>query len=432
MGYLTMSDKERKQMKVFELLKQQEITQTEAAAKLRLSTRWVRKKYKRYKQLGDAGLVHLNRGKPSSRKLDQATKDLLNSLLQDEWKGFGPTFAAQKLEEIHQIKTTHETVRRVMIEACLWVPKRAKRKHRKRRERKPMFGMMIQLDGSPHDWFEGRAPKCTLLVYIDDATSKILMLSFAKGESEAAVMQSTKDYVQQFGIPCSFYTDHGSVFHVNLNNQEGDKKTQWEMACRRLGIEIHHAHSPQAKGRVERCNKTLQDRLIKEMRLAGISSIESANHYLRTSNFITQHNKMFAIDPLQAGDAHASAHDYNLDDVFTIRETRTLANDFTIQYNKQIYQLLSSQRTILRPKDRITVRTYLNGSIKLWIRSIELFFTLIPERVKKPAPERTVALHTYVKPSENSRRSLSNLFSRGSRVKPAKPAAEAMQNVSTK
>ena len=132
-----------------------------------------------------------------------------------------------------------------------------------------MLGLMVQLDGSHHDWFEGRAPKSTLLVFIDDATSKILWLEFAKSESAIALMKATKNYVKRHGIPHSFYTDHGSVFHVNLNNSENDKKTQWERAIGQLGIEIIHAHIPQTKERVERCNGTMQDRLIKELRLAG-------------------------------------------------------------------------------------------------------------------------------------------------------------------
>lgn len=427
MGHIIMSDKERKQMKVLERVKQGEITQAEAAARLRISDRWLREKYRRYKRLGDVGLVHGNRGKVSPNRWSQEEKDLLITLLEKEWEGFGPTFAAQKLEEIYHIKVSPETVRKVMIETFLWIPKRVKQKHRKHRERKPMLGMMIQLDGSPHDWFEGRGPKCTLLVYIDDATSRIQMLEFAKSESEQSVMKSTKSYIERFGIPGSFYTDHDSAFHVNLNNHDGDRKTQWEMACSRLGIEVKHAYSPQAKGRVERCNQTLQDRLIKEMRLIDIGSIEAANHYIQTSDFIAKHNRMFAIAPSQQGDAHAGAQGYNLNDVFTVRETRILAQDFTIQYNKQIFQLLSSQKTILRPKDQITVKTHVNGDIRLWIRSTELFFAVIHERAKKPTQERTVALHTHIKPSINSRRSLSNLFSRrSSRMKPATPAVEAI------
>jgi hypothetical protein len=425
MGKLTMNKKEREQVKVFEQLSQKQITQREAAARLRMTARWIREKHRRYRQDGDAGLVHGNRGKPSKSKWSQEERGLLISLLQNEWHGFGPTFAAEKLYEAYGIKITRETARKTMIDSSLWKAKATKYKHRKRRERVPMFGMMIQLDGSPHDWFEGRGNPCTLLVFIDDATSRILWLEFAHGESVQALMQATKNYVEQCGIPQLFYTDHGSVFHVNLNNPEEEKKTQWERACHRLGIEVKHAHSPQAKGRVERCNQTLQDRLIKEMRLCGINSIESANHYLRTSDFIAKHNSKFAIKAMQSGDAHASSESYNLGDVFTTRETRVLANDFTIQYNKQIFQLLPDQKTILRPKNQIIVKTYLNEDIKLWIRKTELFFDIIHTREKKVPKAHVAKPCVYHKPSINSRRWACGLAPTESRVKPVSPTVEA-------
>lgn len=426
MKYITMNAKELEQAKVFEQVKLGKITKKEAAVRLRVTDRWVRKKYKRYSQFNDFGLVHRSRGKLSPNQWSSTNKKLLIALLQEEWQGFGPTFAAEKLEEIHQIKVSNETVRQTMIEAGLWQPKAARIKHRMRRERKPMLGIMIQLDGSPHDWFEGRAKSCTLLVFIDDATSKILWLEFADAESVQALLQATKNYIEKHGIPELFYTDHGSVFHVNLNNSDGDKKTQWERACKQLGIAVKHAHSPQAKGRVERCNQTMQDRLIKEMRLAKISSIESANEYLRTSDFIEKHNQRFSVKAASTGDAHASAKLYNLNEIFAVCETRTITNDFTVQHNKQIFQLKPEQRTIVRPKDKVIVKTYLNGEIKLWIRQTKLSFDCIEVRKKKPAEIKTVAISSYRKPSKNSRRWAGGLLP-VSGVKPAAPAAEAIK-----
>ena len=294
MGYLTMSNKEREQVKVLERLKLKEITQKEAAAKLKISSRWVREKLKRYVEKGDIGLIHKNRGKESVRRWDDKEKQLTIDLLKSDWHGFGPKFTAEKLKELHKIKVDKETVRKAMMAAGIWQGKKRRNNHRKRRERRPMFGMMVQLDGSPHDWFEGRAGKCTLLVFIDDATSKILWLEFVDSESTMALLQATKNYIETHGIPHEFYVDHGGVFRVNLNNKDHEKITQWERAVEQMGITVIHAHSPQAKGRVERCNQTMQDRLVKELRLAGISSMEVANAYLRTSHFIEKHNAEFS------------------------------------------------------------------------------------------------------------------------------------------
>jgi len=363
MGYITMNRKEREQAKVFEQVKQRMITQVEAARKLGITDRWVRAKIKRYSSQKDLGLIHRSRGKQSNKRWNAQQEQLLIELLLGEWHGFRPTFATEKLEECHSIRVSKETVRQAMIRAGLWTPKQKRIKHRARRLRKPVFGIMIQLDGSPHDWFEGRGEWCTLLVFIDDATSTVAWLEFVESESTMALMKATENYVKKYGIPIYFYTDHGSVFHVNLNNAENEKKTQWERAVGQLGSKVIHAHSPQAKGRVERCNKTMQDRLVNELRLAGVSSIEEANNYLRTSNFIEKHNQKFAVKAEQKGDAHKSAELYNLDNIFCVKETRILANDFTIMHNKKIFQLHKQQKTIVRPKNEITVKTNLKGSI---------------------------------------------------------------------
>jgi hypothetical protein len=423
MGYLIMSKKEREQAKVFEQLKEAKISQIEAAARLKITPRWVRYKFKRYLERGDSGLVHKGRGRPSPKQWDKKEKEFLLNLLQGEWADFGPTFAAEKLEEIYGIKVDKETVRQSMIRANLWKPKEKRVKHRARRERKPMLGVMVQVDGSPHDWFEGRAGKCTLLVFIDDATSKILWLAFVPSESVMALLQATKDYLEKHGIPLSFYVDHGSVFHVNLNNAEGDKKTQWEKACAEVGIVIHHANSPQAKGRVERCNGTMQDRLIKEMRLKGISSIEAANEYIRTGAFIEQHNTKFAVKPAQEGNAHRAIGEHNLEQVFSIKETRILANDYTITYEKRIFQLHRQQGTILRPKNEITVRTSLTGKITLLVRKTELDFNEISTKPIKIIKEKKYNNQPR-KPSENSRRWAGGLTSM-SRDEAGLPAVEA-------
>ncbi len=342
MGHLNMSKKERTQLIVFDRLKKREITQAEAALKLNVSERWIRKKFRRYKQLGDAGLIHRNRGRVSKKRWCEQEKELTIELLKSEWHGFGPTFTAEKLKELKGIMISKETVRRAMIESNVWQARKSKSKHRKRRARRRILGLMIQLDGSLHEWFEGWGPVCTLLVFIDDATSKLLWLEFVNSESNMDVMRATKNYIKHCGIPHEFYVDFGRVFSVNLNNEERDKKTQWERAVNELNIIVSHAHSPQAKGRVERANETLQDRLIKELRLAGISSITAANQFLRESNYLDKHNSQFAVAAAESGDGHRPADLYDLDHIFCIREKRVLANDYTIVYNKRIFQLTRS------------------------------------------------------------------------------------------
>jgi transposase len=410
MGNLTMSTKEREQLLVFGKLKNKGITQLEASKQLGITERWVRKKYKRYLKDDARGLVHKSRGRASPKRWSEEKKHELVHLLNNEWHDFGPTFTAEKLGELKGIKVSKETVRQAMIKEGLWQVKRKRQKHRKRRERRPMIGAMVQCDGSPHDWFEGRAPWCTLLVFIDDATSKILWLEFAKSESRLEVIQATKNYVSRYGRPHEAYVDFGSVFSVNLNNPDRDKKTQWERILADLSIKVTHAHSPQAKGRVERANKTFQDRLVKEMRLAKISSIEAANAFLHDSDFITKHNQRFAISPAQPGDAHRPTNTYDLDDIFCIKEERILANDYTIKYCRRVFQIERQQATIIRPKNTITVRTYLDGSIKLYVRKIMLEFNEIFERPAKLLPMEKTIKNTLYKPSVNSQRWVAGLL----------------------
>jgi hypothetical protein len=408
MDKFIMSKKELKQVVVFSELEIGKITQIEAARRLNITERWVREKYKRYRKLGEKGLIHRNRGNPSTKRWDAKERNFMVSLIENEWAGFGPTFAAEKLWEMYSIKVCKEVVRQTMIAEGLWRPKERKRKHRKRRERRPMLGLFTQLDGSPHDWFEGRGPICTLLVFIDDATSKILWLEFAQSESYFGIMQATKNYVEHYGIPHEFYVDHGSVFRVNLNNPEHIKRTQWERAVGTLGIKVSHAHSPQAKGRVERCNGTMQDRLVKEMRLAQVSSIEEANQFLRKTDFIAQHNQRFAVPAHQEGDAHMPVLNRDLGDVFCLKEERILMNDYTISFDTRIFQL--TKTLSVRPKDRITVNVHLDNSITLTIRKVNLEYTEIacrPDK-KQPAKEKMQA-HRPCKPNENSKRWVNGL-----------------------
>ena len=248
---------------------------------------------------------------------------------------------------------------------------------------------MVQLDGSPHDWFEGRAPKCTLLVFIDDATSQILWLEFVESESLHAVMQAAKNYFTKYGRPGEFYVDYGSVFSVNTNNRDRDKITQFERAMRELGITVIHAKSPQAKGRVERCNRTMQDRLVFELRLANACSIDQANRFLRTSDFIAEHNSLYAREAAQSGDAHRSIENYDLINILCIKTERVVTNDYTLTYKRRILQLLDTKSVLVRPKDHIGLHEHFDGSISLFSRKKSLAFREIG--TKEPTKLNPVA-----------------------------------------
>jgi len=399
MEKLIMSRQEREQVYAFKKVKAGEMNKTEAARFLQVSRRWVIKKYKRFTEMGDAGIPHQNRGKKSLRRWNREQEAFTIDLLKSEWKGFGPTFASQKLESLYGIKVSTETLRKSMIRGGIWEAGTRKIRHRSRRMRRACLGMMIQLDGSRHDWFEGRAPWCTLLVFIDDATSQILWLEFVESESLKGVMQATKNYVKKYGRPVSFYTDYGSVFSVNTNNPDRIKITQFERALKELDIEIIHARSPQAKGRVERSNGTLQDRLIKEMRLAGISSIEAANRFVQEV-YLPDHNQRFAVEARQPLDLHKPLMDYNLSTILCIKDERKVMNDFTISYKNKLIQLLKEQKAVIRPKERIAVHEDFNGTIHLFLRKIELDFTFITQRPVKQESVKQVRDY-YIKPAPN-------------------------------
>jgi transposase len=383
MDKLIMSRKEREQLKVFEKLEAREITQLVAGQMLNMSDRNVRKKFKRYREKGDAGLIHQSRGRPSCKRWAESERAIAMDLLRTKWIGFGPTFAAEKLEEYDGIKVSSETLRKAMIAEGLWSVGKRKQQYRQRRDRKLMVGVLVQLDGSPHDWFEGRGPRCTLLVFIDDATSKILWLEFVESESFEGVAKATKKYIERWGRPVSFYVDFGSVFKVNLNNPDGEKKTQYERILSELDIDLSHATSPQAKGRVERCNQTMQDRLIKEMRLAGISSMDEANRFVQQGDFIEKHNARFAVPPAKEGDAHRATPGYDLYKIFCSKEERIVTNDFTVSYKGRILQLTKEQPATIRPKDHVTICQHLDGKITVRIRNVQLNFKEIGMRKQK-------------------------------------------------
>jgi len=276
---LQMSHAEIDRLEVVQKITAKQITQVDAARLLGISYRQVKRIVKKYRKVGVASLVSKRRGKPANNRITSTIKQIALALIRDNYHDFGPTLAHEKLSERHGIRCSVETLRKWMIEDDLWQVKTKRRAciHQPR-ARRAQFGELVQIDGSPHDWFEGRGTRCNLTVYIDDATGKLMALHFTPTETTQAYMEALDDYLKQYGRPVALYADKHSIFRVNMKNCEAEL-TQFARACKTLDIELIHANTPQAKGRVERANKTLQDRLVKELRLQGINDIDSANAY---------------------------------------------------------------------------------------------------------------------------------------------------------
>ena len=340
-----MSSKEIDRLSVIQRLESKQISQVEASLQLGLSTRQVRRIFRNYEDAGAASLVSKRRGYPSNNSLDDTLKQTVVQLLKTDYSDFGPTFATEKLTEKHNLKLSVESTRQLMIREGLWKGKRRKAVTlHPQRARRSCFGELVQIDGSPHDWFEGGADKCCLLVYIDDATSRLLWLHFTETESTEAYFTATRAHLQHHGRPLAYYSDRHSIFRVNIpESRSGTGETQFGRAMRELDIELICANSPQAKGRVARANQTLQDRLVREMRLRNISSIKDANAFL--PEYIEDYNKRFSVVAANATDAHRKslADDKTLELIFSQQQQRIISKNLEISYNNVIYQIQSKK-----------------------------------------------------------------------------------------
>ena len=294
-----------------------ELRVSDAAVLLRLTRRQISRLLVRLRTNGADGLVSRKRGAPSNRQLSEAFRERVLTLVRDHYHDFGPTLATEYLAERHDVHISHETLRKLMISAGLWKDRQARRpRPYQPRYRRDCRGELIQVDGSKHWWFEDRGPQATLLVYIDDATSELMHLKMVETENTFSYMDATREYIEHHGKPVAFYSDKHSVFrNANASAARGDGMTHFGRALEALNIEIICANSPQAKGRVERANGTLQDRLVKAMRLAGISTIAEANAFL--PGYLAVHNDRFAKPAFDSRDLHRplAAHD----DLRTIR-----------------------------------------------------------------------------------------------------------------
>lgn len=362
---LEMSQRELTRLEVVQRVRKRMLKQREAAELLSLTVRQVKRLCKAHKGQGAAGLVSQRRGRPSNNRLPEKTVKKARELLRTHYHDFGPTLAHEKLT-IKGVRLSVEAVRQLMVAEGLWQVHRARRPViHQLRERRARVGELIQIDGSPHDWFEGRAARCTLLVFVDDATSQLMHLQLVAAETTFSYYAAVRAYLTEFGKPLTFYSDKFSVFRVNNPAPlSGSGLTQFGRGLKELQIELICAHSPQAKGRVERANQTLQDRLTKELRLLGISSMAAANAYL--PEFIQQYNARFAVAPRSLESAHRPLQPgEDLDRILCLCERRTLSKNLTLSYGNVIYQIQTKRPAYTMRKAHVLVRETSTGVITI-------------------------------------------------------------------
>jgi molybdenum-dependent DNA-binding transcriptional regulator ModE len=369
-GHLLMSAKERRYKSVLEEVNRKRMSIAEAARGLNLSYRHCRRICKRFREQGDAGLVHRSRAKASSRAKSAKLKKAVLERYRQRYDGFGPTLAAEKLAK-DGYEVDHETLRRWLLADGQWKRRRKRKGYRSRRERKAHFGELVQIYGSHHQWFGPDKPFYCLMNMVDDATGYTLSI-MAEQETTVAAMQLLRAWSERHGIPKALYTDKKSVFvatrEPTLEEQLADEqpKTVFGTACAKLGIEIIIAHSPQAKGRVERNHGVYQDRFVKELALRRITTIKGANKALR-NGFVDALNDKFARTPASDVDFHCPLpKGLNLDDVFCIEQHRTVQNDWTIRHENRIYQITEDNRPLPKPKNKIVVRTRMDRTVHLY------------------------------------------------------------------
>lgn len=378
---IVMSRTELKRLKFIQLAIDKEITQQAVSTMIGLSDRQVRRLVKAVREAGDRGIIHRLRGLPSNRRICDKTKKKVLALYTKKYPDFGPTLATEKLLERDGIRVSDETMRKWLIEAGLWRKKHKRSVHRQWRPRRSCFGEMVQLDGSHHDWLEGRGPELVLMGYIDDATNTVFA-RFYDYEGTLPAMDSFKRYVKMYGLPVSVYLDRHTTYKSSKKPTEWDEVdgkeflSQFERALKELGVEVIHALSPQAKGRVERLFGVLQDRLVKEMRLQGIKTKDEANAFLET--YWPRYNEKFRVCPANETDVHVRLPDhYDLDKYLCIKDQRTVRNDNTIAYKQKLYQLEENDSRKVNIEERI------DGSLLIISRNKALKYKEITARPKK-------------------------------------------------
>ncbi len=384
---ILVKTKELKRLKVIEQVIEKKIGQRQAGILLKLSVRQIRRLVKQVKKEGLQGLIHRLRGKPSNQRHEESFKEKVLNVCRKKYEDFGPTLASEKLEELDQLCVNRETLRQWMMAEGLWELRRKGSKHLEWRERRACFGEMIQIDGSHHDWLEGRGPKLVLMGSIDDATSEVFA-KFYDYEGTMPAMDSFYRYSKKYGLPHSIYIDRlrayqGDDGKLSIEEElEGKKRaqSQFERALEELGVDVIHAQSPQAKGRVERLFRTFQDRLIKEMRLAGIKTKEEANRFLET--YLPKYNHRFSVKPRNEANLHRPAlRDRELRQILSIQEKRIVRNDYTIRYGTRLYQLLNLENA--KRLKKVVVQERIDGKIYVVDQGKDLAYRELKEPLRR-------------------------------------------------
>lgn len=378
-GTIVMSYQEIDRLTVIQSTITRQLTQDKAAEQLGISVRQVKRLVRAYRREGAVSLTSKQRGRRPNNAIDDSIRKQALALIKERYADFSPTFAHEKLTELHGLSFSVETLRQWMVSEEIWQAKSRKQlRTHQRRPRRPCVGDLIQIDGSPHDWFEGRSSRCTLIVFIDDATSQLMVLRFVPTETTKAYMEALQEYLERYGRPVSLYSDKHSIFRVNYPEHEGEL-TQFSRALKTLDIEPIHANTPQAKGRVERANQTLQDRLVKEMRLRGIDNSEAANAFM--GEFIQDYNARFAVNPQSEVNAHRtvlhSTEELGL--IFTLHHTRKLSKNLTIQFKNREYQLKGEGQGYRLRKAAVTVCEAFDGDITILHHGRSLSWRLLAE-----------------------------------------------------
>jgi hypothetical protein len=374
---VTVTMRELDRLKCIEALIQGDLKPMWAAERLGLTTRQVRRLASRYRREGPIGLISKRCHRPSNNRLEPELAEQVVRILRESYADFGPTLAAEKLAARHHIDLSKETVRRLQMAAGLWIPRKLRPpKVQQPRARRACIGELVQIDGCEHRWFEDRAPMCTAIVYVDDATSRLMVVRFTGAESTFAYFDATREYLQHFGKPLAFYSDKASIFRVNRAEAvSGPGHTQFARALYELNIDGICANTPAAKGRVERAHKTLQDRLVKELRLQRISSIEAANAFMPT--FIADYNSRFSQVPRDAHDAHRALRpDEDLDTVFAWRELRKVTKDLTLHYERKLYLLADTPENRRFIGKYLEIFQYPDGRIEIRVAGLSLPYSV--------------------------------------------------------
>lgn len=362
MGHLVMSDKERQYQAWMVMVKEGKVTLAKASEALGVSYRQIKRIYKRYRLYGDKGLVHKGRHRSSNRRHKQ--RDVIVHLYRTKYLGFGPTLAAEKLEDDGHF-INHETLRRWLVAEGLWQRERKRSPYRKQRERRAQFGELVQMDGSIHDWFSNGKKYC-LVNMVDDATGMTLS-RLETSETVSAVMRTLWQWVEKYGIPMAIYVDLKNVYVSRKENG----MCHLERACEKLGIRIIKAYSPQAKGRVERNHGVYQDRFVKELQLKGAKTIAQANKILG-DYFIDDLNKKFARSPLNPESAHREIGKIDLNQIFCQEYERQVQHDFTFSFNGKCYQIKKVYGSLVKPKANVIIRHHLDGEMSVWYKDERL------------------------------------------------------------